>query len=116
MKVTVRHATASGRLDELWTFSPASASVEGLVRFGAVSVPFVVRLCSIARPELGAHPIIRIDGQTWRVLPQRYVRKWPRGIETLAPIDCALTDEFPIGASLELICTPESVSEELERL
>lgn len=118
MTLSVRHVSASGRLDndERWSFDRGDWRIDATVRMGARLVPVVVYACSQARPRLGAHPLARVDGETWRVLPVRYVRAWPNGLETLIAVACPIGDVLAPGEALALTQTPPNIDQELDQL
>ena len=118
MTLHVRHASASGRLDEGWSFAPSVTRplVHVLARIANVSIVFDVHVCSRLRPMMGAHPVIRVDGESWRVLAERYIRVWPNGAETLRAIPCPVIPELGNGRNLLLSNTPADVDELLEQL
>lgn len=112
MTLHVRHASASGRLDELWDYDASERRLDVLVRLGALETSITVQVCSQARPRLGAHPIKRIDGESWRVLPARFVLHGT----TLFPIACPIGDVLVPGEHLILTNAPASVDAELDAL
>lgn len=105
----VRHITASGRLDEAWSYDPVARVVTALVRVGAVSLEVHVPVCSRDAPRIGTHPIRRVDSETWLILAARYIdRNAVRG--------CALAPELAYGTSIQLTNTPPDVTLDLEAL
>lgn len=116
MTITVRHSTASGRLDECWDFDVIQQRIEALVRMGGVSVPLEILVCSQERPRVGAHPILRVDSESWRVLPARYVVTWPHRSASLCAVSCPIGDVLAPGQHLILIHAPPTVSAELAAL
>jgi len=85
------------------------------VRQGAATIAIDFAVCSYGLPIFGAHPIIRIDGETWAIHPVRFVRTWPGGVERLQSFVCPVAD---VLGSEQLILTqaPHVVSAELETL
>lgn len=116
MTLSVRHASASGRLDEEWSYLRNEQRIEALVRRGSVVLRLSFAICAKAKVRFGAHPIVRVDGESWRVLPERGVRIWPNGIERVVAIPCPIGDELAPGEHLILTNTPASVDAELAAL
>lgn len=72
--VVVRHRTASGRLDALWEFDPARKVVELVLRLASEKPrAFTVAVCFPDRPRIWAHPLMRLDSESWRILPSLFV-------------------------------------------
>lgn len=72
--LTLRHRTASGRLDELWEFDPARQVVELVFRLGAGPVRgFTISVCSPEKTTAFAHALMRRDADTWKILPSLFV-------------------------------------------
>lgn len=116
MTLCVRHVSASGSsLDEGWERNSPHA-IEARVRMGAEIVPLLVQVCSVDRPRFGAHPIKRIDEETWLIHPLRYVHTWARGSDALTAVRCPIGDLFTPGDSLLLSNTPPSARAWLEAL
>ena len=112
--LTCRHISASGPLDEGWEFR--RGHIEATVRRGATLIHLWIEVCSAVRPRFGAAPIVRLDGEGWIVLPVRFERTWPGGIETLTGSHCPVGDLLDPGEQLALTNCPERVSAELEAL
>lgn len=116
MSITLRHKTASGRLDNAWELVPCADRIHAVVRAGAIAASIDVEICSRARPRMGAHPIKRVNGEIWRIEAERYVREWVGGVERLRAIPCPLGDALGPGTSLTLTQTPPEVDDLLEAL
>jgi len=112
--VHVRHASASGRIDQWWSY--ANGRIQANVRQGAATLALDFAVCSYGLPVFGAHPIMRIDGETWAVHPVRFVREWPGGVESLHALPCSIADVLGHGAQLIITQAPHVVSAELETL
>lgn len=112
----VAHVSASGRLDLGWDFIADEHRVDAVIRLGTVPVHLSIHVCSRENPRLGAHPLQRIDGESFRVLPERYVRAFPNRIETLQPIRCPIGDILAVSEQLQLTHCTDAVVAELEKL
>ena len=112
----VPHKTASGSLHRRWEYVAEERRIVASVELGAVDVTFAVEICSQERPAFGACPIVRVDDERWRVLPERYVLVWPDGVEELRPIAQPITTSLQAGDSLMLCNAPPDVSALLESL
>jgi len=77
---------------------------------------FDVVVCSDARAVYGAHVIRRVDGESWVILPLRYVRVWPRGVEQLMAVSSPVGDGCSPGDQVLLTNAPAEVSLQLESL
>jgi hypothetical protein len=111
--ISARHVTASGRLDEGWLLE--GNVIHACVRLGSVATSFAIHVCSRERPQLGAHPIVRVDGEAWAVMPERYVLAFHHRVDALAPIACPIGDILG-SEHLALTNCPSDVDEELSRL
>lgn len=116
MSVTLRHKSASGRLDNAWEYDAREQRVHAIVRAGAIAATIDVEVCSPERPLMGAHPIKRVNGETWRIEAERYVREWVGGVERLRAIPCPIGDAIGPGTSLTLTQAPPVVGDHLEAL
>jgi hypothetical protein len=114
--IEVRHASASGRLDEAWQFFKADARLDVLTRRGSRPLALALYVCSADRPMLGAHPIQRVSGDTWRVLPARFTPVYSMQQMRLMAVPCAIGGELAPGEHLILNQAPDFVSLELECL
>lgn len=128
--IAIRHRTASGRLDSLWDFDPARGVVEVVLRLASARpVAFTIRVCSRDSPRLWCHPILRVDAESWRILPATWMAKQStvdRHLPQLAPSSCAgrAAAPFPcdlhavIGASEHVLLsnTPPNVDLEIAEL
>ncbi len=114
--LTVRHSSASGPLAEGWDFRRRTRRIEASVRQGAAVVALSFVVCSPDRPVFGAHPIRRLDGESWLVLPARYERTWPGGVETLTATPCPVGDVLAPGEQLALSNASDDVCKELDAL
>lgn len=117
MTICVRHRSASGQLDdEYWEYRRVDHRIDVTLRSGLLRIRFEVKVCSQEKPDFGAHPIVRVDNESWRVLPARFVRCWRHRIEALAAISCPIGDILSPGQHLVLTNAPPHVSAELEVL
>jgi hypothetical protein len=114
--ITIRHASASGRFDEMWCFDAKTKRIEASVRIGARLQHLSFVVCAQSRPVFGTHPIVRRDGESWIVLPVRFERTWPDRVEVLHPRPCPVGDLLSPGEFLALSNTPDAVSAALELL
>jgi hypothetical protein len=114
--IQVRHASASGRLDEAWQFFKADSRVDVLTHRGSKPLALALYVCSADRPLLGAHPVERVDGETWRVLPARFTPVYSMRQMRLMAVPCAVGGELAPGEHLILNQAPDYVSLELESL
>lgn len=106
---SIRHITASGRLDEHWSYDRARRVVTLFVRVGNVSLPPIdVPVCSDEARRAGAYPVRRRDGETWIILPARY-------LSVAAAEPRAVVVELGREAVV-LACTPSHVDDELVAL
>lgn len=112
--IYARHRSASGPLDgEGWEFDRRHNRLLASVRQGGILLPLDVPICSYGLPVFGAHPIVRIDGETWTVHPCRLVREWPGGFEQLRAMASEIGDCLGRGTQLVLTNTPHNVDAEL---
>ncbi len=124
--LTVRHRTASGDLSNCWEFDPQRRVVELVLRLGSAE-PFAVTVavCHPDRPRAHSHPILRMSGESWRILPAMFVPSFSvyrdRERSRLDPFDCTI--RLPcdlherIGMrQIVLTNTPPEQDEELEEL
>lgn len=112
----VPHRTASGSLRRSWEYVAAERRVLVSLDRGAADVTFAVEVCSQERPAFGACPIVRVDEERWRILPSRYVRTWPDGLEELRPLAQPISSSLGHGEAVVLTNTPEAVTAALEAL
>ncbi len=108
MSVTVRHVTASGRLDECWSLYAPDRRIDVLVRRGACPLALAIYVCSKERACVGAHRITRIDGESWAILPEHYATIMLMGRPRLVAIPKPIGGELAPGA--------QAVCAELEQL
>jgi hypothetical protein len=111
--IVVRHISASGCLNDGWE-SLADGRIDARVRRGSLVLHITFAICLKERPRFGSHPVMRHGDDAWLVLPERYCRCWPNGIERLFPIKCPIADLLAPGEQLVLSSTPESVCKEIE--
>lgn len=121
--ITLKHRTASGRLDALWEFCGERRALELVFRLGhAKPLALTVPVCAVDNPVLLSHPIMRLDSSSWRVLPMI----WIVGESgRFAQLDCARKGASTpcelhrsIGGATHLVLThaPDDVDLELESL
>lgn len=114
--IYVPHVTASGSLRRRWEYVPTGRRLVVAYESGSLDVHFAIEVCSRERPAFGACTIVRVDEERWRVLPERYVRTWPEGVEALVPLAQPIASSLGHGVSLLLTNAPDDVSALLERL
>lgn len=103
----VRHRLASGDVSSCWEYDPSRRVVDCVVRVNdLVSIGLTIEVCAVDRPYFGAHPIMRLDGDSWRVLPVRW-----NGAFVDAPLHASLGHE-----QIVLTHAPADVDAELEEL
>jgi hypothetical protein len=109
----VRHRTASGSLSEMWEFDNARRVIDVVLRVASAKpIAFTVPVCAPDRARIGAYPVMRLDGESWRVLPARFVLE--HGL--LVPHDAAIHESFGRGSQIVLTHAPADVDAELESL
>lgn len=101
--IALRHRTASGRSDALWEFCSQRCVVEIVLRLGSADpLAVTIRVCAPDRPKLLCHPILRLDGESWRILPAIFVPavsvSRDRDRSRLAPRDCSTRNGGLAGA------------------
>lgn len=116
MTYYVQHRTASGSLTQSWEYDARERRVHVSLRVGLVIVGFSVAVCHGQRPRTGAHSIVRLDGETFRVLPARFVQSFQHRRAQLEPIACTVAEILAPGASLVLQQAPHHVSAEIDLL
>lgn len=138
--LVLRHRSASSRLDALWEFDPARKVIDVVIRLGSEKPrAFTLPVCAPDKPRIWAHPILRLDGESWRILPSVFVPleaaeelqaddvhgiPIPRHAPILlVPRDCrepaaacALHDAIGLGSHLVLTNAPPSIDIELAEL
>ncbi len=130
--ITLKHRTASGRLDALWEYDDARKCIELVFRLGTAKPRAVtVKVCAIDAPRIWCHPLTRLDGESWRILPAMMIpahTSLPGRPPTLAPRDClgsagGLRGAVPcelhevVGSAMVVLTNaPAIISEELEAL
>lgn len=97
-------------------YDAESRRVHVALKRGAVSVEFSVAICGGERPRVGAHPIVRVSSESWRVLQLRFWVAFRNRREVLDALPCPISDELDIGDGLLLTNTPGDVDELLEAL
>jgi hypothetical protein len=112
----VPHRTASGSIRRSWEYVPESRRLVVGIPFGANDLTFAIEICDVFRPIFGHVPIRRIDSETWRVLPERIIRRWPGGVEVLEAMAQSITRKLSFGDSIILTNTPPDVDALLEVL
>jgi hypothetical protein len=128
--LTIRHRSASGHPDSLWEFDSGRGVIDLVFRLGsAAPIAVTVKICALERPKLWCHPITRLDGESWRILPAVWgvapgsvIGQPPR----LVPMDCVDRHGGPLecelhravgpGAHVILTNAPAVVDAELEGL
>lgn len=111
--IHIRHRSASGRLDEAWEFDSARRVLDVVFHLGsAAPVAFTIPVCAIDKPRLGAFAVTRLDGDSWRVLPTRFVLEG----EKLVHFEVSIHPSLDKRTMLVLTDAPYDVDAELEVL
>ncbi len=111
--IQIRHRSASGRLDEVWEYDSARRCLDVVLRLGsAAPLAFNIPVCAIDKPRLGAYAMTRLDGESWRVLPTRFISYGERLVHHESTIHSA----FDKRTQLVLTNAPYDVDAELEAL
>lgn len=113
--ICVRHRSASGDLENCWEYVAGEQRVHVSLRMGSEVVSFSVAVCSAERPTIGAHPLRRLDSESWRIPPERYIRTWRNHVELLETIRCPLSDLVGYF-TLAITNAPGQVARQLEAL
>lgn len=128
--ITVRHRTTSGRLDSMWEFDSERGCVEVVIRLASARpAAFTVKVCAPDKPRLWSHPIMRLDAESWRILPALWVvehssvagqlpQLTPRPCtgRDASPFPCELHAVIGAGNHLALLNTPPAVDLEIAEL
>lgn len=131
--ITLKHRTAFGRLDACWEFDSARGVVDLVLRLGSAEpLGLTVRVCATDKPKLWCHPIMRLDADSWRILPAIWIPSPESKVgcpPKLAPRECVergsrLRDAIPcelhsaVGGGVHLVLTnaPAAVDFDLEGL
>jgi hypothetical protein len=110
--INVRHRTASGRLDEAWEFDSARRVLDVVLHLGsAAPIAMTLPVCHPDRARHGAYPIMRLDGESWRVLPALFRLESGHLVPHDQPIHESLGHSI-----LVLTNAPADVDAELESL
>jgi hypothetical protein len=111
--IQVRHRLASGRASEAWEFDSARKVIDVVLQQGSAEpIAFTLPVCAPDRPRVGAHPIMRLDGESWRVLPA--VFRFEGAL--LLPMDAPVHETLGHGGQLILTHAPADVDAELGAL
>lgn len=111
--IHVRHRTASGRLDEVWEFDPVRKCMDIVFRLGSAKpVAFTLPICAIDKPRLHAFAISRLDGESWRLLPSRFMFAGDK----LVHVEVAIHHSLDKRTMLVLSRAPSDVDAELDCL
>lgn len=109
----IRHRTASGSLTELWEFDPARRALDVVFQLGsAAPIAFTIPVCAPDRARVGAHPVMRLDGESWRVLPAAF--RFEHDI--LVPYDLPIHPSLGHGMQIILTHAPAEVDAEIAAL
>ena len=112
----------------MWEFDPERGTVDLVVRLASARpLAFAVKVCSPDKPRLWAHPIMRIDQESWRILPAIWVvehsvgqlpKLTPRecGGKKASPFPCDLHAVIGTGSHLVLTNAPPNVDLEIAEL
>lgn len=107
--ISLRHRSASGDLENGWEYDPAERRVHVAFKMGREEMTFSIEVCAAERLSIGAHPIKRLDAESWRVLPERVIRTWRDRVERLETIRCPFNGIVGYFA-IALTNTPADVS------
>lgn len=109
----VRHRLASGSLHECWEFDAQRRVLDVVFRQGSAEpIGFTLPVCAPDRPRVGAHPIMRLDGESWRVLPAVFRYEGTM----LLPVDAPVHESLGHGTQMILTHAPADVDAELSSL
>lgn len=111
----VRHRLASSTASDVWEFDPCRRVVDIVMRQGNAEIAFRVDICSMLRPRAFAHPVMRVNGEMWRILPRQFV-PIPGHPELYEPRDCRIHMALGPGVALMLANTPAHCDVEFECL
>lgn len=111
--ILVRHRLASGRLDECWDFCAFRRVIDVVLRqASAEPIAFTLPVCAPDRPRIGAFPIMRLDAESWHVLPAIFRLEH----EMLVPHDAVIHEALGAGRQLLLTHAPADVDAEIASL
>ena len=97
----------------MWEFDPSRRVIDVVLRLGSARpIAFTVAVCAPDRARAGAHPLLRLDGSSWRVLPAIFVASF--GV--LVPKDAPIHPTLGNGTQLVLSHAPADVDAELSSL
>lgn len=123
--ITLKHRTASGDLSNQWEFDSARSVIEAVITLGSAKpIAFTIRVCAVDKPELWCHPIARLDGESWRILPAMIISA---GVGKTEPRDCGHSiglkaaipcDLHHVIGPKQIVLTnaPEEIDREIEAL
>ncbi len=110
MTLYAKHRTASGDLGaNRWEYDPQRRLVLALLRSASTKrLSVEIRVCSNARPAVGAHCIFRLNEDMWRISLAAYVSAdlkrspVPASHHPLLPADEVILTHAPADISVEL--------------
>lgn len=110
----VRHRLSSGgALWNIWDYDPARRVLDIVLKQGSADpIAFTLAICAPDRARANAHPMLRLDGDSFRVLPAVFRFE----SEMLVPHDCALHKSLSFGDALILTHAPPDIDAELSEL
>ena len=105
----------------MWEFDVARRVIELVFRQGSAEpVSARVPVCSPYAPRWNAHPVIRVDGERWRLLACRFedgLTEVGRGTaRMLLPQPYPIAPQLTAGDHIILCGTPPDVDQELDSL
>lgn len=112
--IQVRHRLSSGGvLWNIWDYDSARRVLEIVFQLGSAEpIAFTLSICAPDRARANAHPLLRLDGDSFRVLPAVFRVE----NEILVPHDCALHSSLSHGDALVLTHAPADIDAELSEL
>ena len=72
---TLNHRTVALASDSVWEFDPARRVVDMVIRLESGTICFALRVCAPDRASAFAHPVMRLDGEAWQILPAVFIPK-----------------------------------------
>jgi hypothetical protein len=88
--------------------------VELVIQRGSIVTAFTVNVCAIDKPRFDAFALARLDSDSWRILPIRYV--WAGYGIKLVHDERAIHESLSKGDHIVLANAPEDVAIELQEL
>ena len=110
---TLRHVSASGRIDAWWEYDPARKVIIARLVLGSAGPIDLdeIPVCSPSHPRRLAWVLIRLSGEAWLLTAARM----PQDLHDRIARAERFHPRMPVG-SLQLVSAPPEVQEELELL